>query len=127
MHSRLLPHNFEFFFQNITQVHNYTHVIQSYIFFLSVEQILDNFLSVTKALNILTLSLRISVKLHPFLVFVKNLKNIFLIFNIFSSKSLTPNFYNSVHYTYNYIALVKSLFFLFLTLHIISFFLTLNN
>jgi hypothetical protein len=90
-----------------------THVIQSYTFFLSVEQILDNFLSATKALNSLTLSLRISVKLHPFLVFGKNLKNIFLIFNILSSKSLTPNFYNCVHYTqaYKYITLVKSLFF----------------
>jgi hypothetical protein len=48
-----------------------------------------------------------SVKLHPILVFGKNLKNIFLIFNILSSKFLTPNFYNSVHYTYKYITLVK--------------------
>ncbi len=82
-HYRLLPHNFENFFQNINQVHK--HVIQSYTLFLSVEQILDNFLSATKALNFLTLSLRISVKLHPFLVFGKNFKNIVLFCNILSS------------------------------------------
>jgi hypothetical protein len=116
-HCRWLPHNFENFFQNINQVHNYYTRNSSYTFFLSVEQILDNFLSATKALNSLTLSLRISVKLHPFLAFGKNLKNIFLIFNILSSKSLTPNFYNSVHYTYKYIILVKSLF---LTLHVMN-------